>query len=286
MMPGDHHWQGARMIDIHTHLVPNSAASGYARAVGSEEMVGFMDSWGISRAVVLPLESPECDFEYALSAEAFAMCEHFPDRLIPFVGVDPRQQRALDKIRHFHQRGARGFGEHKCGLPMDDPRSIAVYRLCGELGLPVLFHMDPGINDDEAGLPRLARALRECSDTVFIAHGPGWWSAVSTDDDRSGGYPKGPVKPEGAADRLLSGCPNLYADISAGSGHNALTRDSTFTPGFLARHWRKLLFGTDFFQAGHTPPQMNWLRSYLMPQEWRRAIAGENAGRLLRPPAC
>jgi predicted TIM-barrel fold metal-dependent hydrolase len=270
------------MIDIHTHLIPNSAASGYPPCVTPQQLLAAMEASGIAQAVVLPLESPECDAEYALSADVFAACAQFPERLIPFVGVDPRAQRALDKIRHYHQRGARGFGEHKCGLAMDDVRSLAVYRLCGELGLPVLFHMDPAINSDGPGLPGLERALRECRDTTFIAHGPAWWSAISADDPRDGSYPAGPVKPTGAGDRLLSECPNLYADISAGSGHNALTRDPAFTQGFLARHWRKLLFGTDFYQVGDLPPQVEWLKTCSMPEQWRQAIAEGNAQRALR----
>lgn len=269
------------MLDIHTHLIPTSEAAGYSATVAAQELVAAMDAWGVAQAVVLPLESPECDAEYSLSAQVLEDCGRFPARLIPFVGVDPRAQRALPKVGHFQSRGARGFGEHKCGLAMDDPRSLALYRRCGELGLPVLFHMDPALNWDEAGLPRLERALRECRETVFIAHGPAWWSAVSADDDRQGGYPEGPVKPTGAADRLLGEYPNLYADISAGSGHNALTRDLAFTEGFLARHWRRLLFGTDFFQRGQEVPQVAWLRSTPMPEEWRRAIGGETARRLL-----
>jgi predicted TIM-barrel fold metal-dependent hydrolase len=75
--------------------------------------------------------------------------------------------------------------------------------------------------------------------------------------------------------------PNLYADISAGSGHNALTRDPAFTEGFLERHWRKLLFGTDFFNVGQEVPQVEWLRGYAMPEEWRTAIGSGNAARVL-----
>lgn len=269
------------MIDVHTHLIRTSTASGYDRCVTPEELLAAMDDWGISRAVILPLESPECDTEYALNADVFAACERWPDRLVPFVGVDPRQQRALDKIRRYHRRGARGFGEHKCGLPMDHPLSMAIYRLCGQLRLPVLFHMDPGINDDDVGLPGLARVLRECPDTLFIAHGPSWWSAISADDDRAGTYPKGPVQPGGAADRLLAEFPNLYADISAGSGHNALTRDPAFAEGFLSRHWQKLLFGTDFFWVGYLPPQLDWIKVTPMPEEWHEAIAQGNARRIL-----
>ena len=236
-----------KKIDIHTHLIPYAAASEYPRSVTPQELIAAMDEWGVGQAVVLPLESPECQTEYSLSAQVLELCQQHPDRLIPFVGVDPRADKALDKTRHYHARGAKGFGEHKCGLAMDDPRSMRVYQLCGELGLPVLFHMDYELNYDEAGLPRLARALREAKDTVFIGHGPHWWSAISAEDPRSPGHPSGP----------------------------------DFTAGFLERHWRKLLFGTDYFIAGDEIPQPEWLATQAMPEEWREAIGGGNARRLL-----
>src|SRR2546428_12866097 len=39
--------------------------------------------------------------------------------------------------------------------------------------------------------------------------------------------------------------PNVYGELSAGSGLNALTRDKSFTRNFLTRHRDKLLFGSD-----------------------------------------
>ncbi len=58
-------------------------------------------------------------------------------------------------------------------------------------------------------------------------------------------YPKGPVKKGGLTDRFLSDYPNLYGDLSAGSGLNALTRDPDFARGFLERHRRRLIWGSD-----------------------------------------
>jgi predicted TIM-barrel fold metal-dependent hydrolase len=58
-------------------------------------------------------------------------------------------------------------------------------------------------------------------------------------------YPKGPVTPGGLTDRYLVDYPNLFGDLSAGSGLNALTRDEEFTRGFLERHQSKLLYGSD-----------------------------------------
>jgi predicted TIM-barrel fold metal-dependent hydrolase len=53
------------------------------------------------------------------------------------------------------------------------------------------------------------------------------------------------VKKGGLSDKWLSGFPNLYGDISANSGNNALARDPDFSRGFVARHKEKLIFGSD-----------------------------------------
>jgi uncharacterized protein len=53
------------------------------------------------------------------------------------------------------------------------------------------------------------------------------------------------VKPGGLTDKLLGDHANMYADLSAGSGLNAITRDQEFYRGFIARHSAKLLWGSD-----------------------------------------
>jgi predicted TIM-barrel fold metal-dependent hydrolase len=49
----------------------------------------------------------------------------------------------------------------------------------------------------------------------------------------------------GVTDTWLGEFPNLFADMSANSGNNALSRDASFTADFLKRHQDKLLFGSD-----------------------------------------
>ena len=74
----------------------------------------------------------------------------------------------------------------------------------------------------------------------------------------------------------------MYADLSAGSGYNAITRDPDFTQGFIERHWRKLLFATDYLTPGDKLPQIKWMRQTPMAEEHRQAIAEGNARRILR----
>jgi len=122
--------------------------------------------------------------------------------------------------------------------------------------------------------------LKQFPHVKFVGHGPAFWSAISADDPRRG-YPKGPVKPGGALDRLLETYENLYADLSAGSGYNAMTRDPDFALGFISRHWRRLLWGSDIVGVHESHPQVEWIKSVPIPEDARKAIMDGNARTLL-----
>jgi len=81
--------------------------------------------------------------------------------------------------------------------------------------------------------------------TRFIGHADAFWANISAGYANDVAYPTGPVQRGGVTDKLLSDYPNLYGDLSANSGNNALYRDPEFTPGFLTRHQDKLMFGSD-----------------------------------------
>ncbi len=129
-------------------------------------------------------------------------------------------------------------------------------------------------------MPRLESCLKEFKNVKWVGHGPGFWSAISADDPR-GGYPPDPIKPGGALDRLLSEYDNLYADLSAGSGYNAMTRDPEFALGFVKRHWRKLIWGSDYMGHNQPIPQVKWLADLDISEEMKLAIARGNAENLL-----
>jgi hypothetical protein len=50
---------------------------------------------------------------------------------------------------------------------------------------------------------------------------------------------------EGKVVQLLRDYPNVYGDLSAGSGHNAVSRDPEFGYWFLTEFQDRLCFGTD-----------------------------------------
>jgi len=269
-------------IDFHVHLgrlfreeYPSHTP------LTAHQLIDRMNREGIEMAVLLSLESPEGLWGYALTEDTVAARDLYPERLIAFAAVDPRYPMSAQFLDHaIRNLGCQGVGEHVCGLALDDELCKVLYRKCDEYGVPIVVEIAEDLCWDEAGLPRLEACLREFPDAQWVGHGPAFWSAISADDPRSG-YPTGPVKPGGALDRLLEEYDNLYADISAGSGYNAMTRDPEFTAGFIERHWRKLLFGTDYLSPGDELPVISWLREVPLPESIRQAIGGENARGLL-----
>jgi predicted TIM-barrel fold metal-dependent hydrolase len=240
-----------------------------------------MDRSGIDMGVLLALESPEGAWGYFLNEEVVAARNAYPERLVAFLCVDPRYPRAAEHIDYFVEKhGCKGFGEHVNGLAFDDPRNLRIYAKCNEHKLPLVFEISSDLCYDAVGLPCLEACLKVYTDVKFVGHGPAFWSAISAEDPR-GGYPKGRIKPGGAVDRLLADYANLYADLSAGSGHNAMTRDPEFTLGFIERHWRKLLWGSDIVGVHEEHPQIEWMRNLQASVEIRDAIADKNARRLL-----
>jgi predicted TIM-barrel fold metal-dependent hydrolase len=238
----------------------------------------------------LPLVSPESSSYLNLTERALEAAHAHPDRLIPFCCIDPRTSYGGGRaglrtmLKAYVDLGAKGFGEHKAGLPIDDRRMMALYEVCDDLNLPVLFHCDDQRGTDAPGLPGTERVLTAFPKVNFIGHGPGFWASISGDATAKdlGGYPKGPVAPGGVLDRLFDAHKNLWGDLSAGSGANAVGRDRDFGRSFLLRRADRLLFGTDYLKPGQPVPQFELLAGFNLPEEVEAKIYRENAVRLLK----
>jgi len=272
------------MIDFHTHLGKVHFPNLKMKPLSADQLIDTMNRLGIYKSVLLPLDSPEASGAYFTNFEALEAWEKYPERFIPFCAVDPRRDNVTAQINAFINMGCKGFGEHKVGLAIDDERSKKIYTICGEKNLPILMHLDPGLNSDEAGLPRLEALLKEMPETKFIMHGPGWWTEISGDNQERGGYPTGKIMPGGRVDILLQEYPNLYSDLSAGSAYNALTRDPEYTPEFLERNWKKLLFATDYLHADQEVSIVDYVNNLQMDKEKVFAIKMGNAMELLDIP--
>ncbi len=275
-----------KTIDMHVHLGQPWADR---EPLTADILLRWMDEHKISHAVVLPLISPEAWY-YPITTEwVLKETEPHRDRLLPFCDIDPRTDylsgyaNILDTLKRYVDAGAIGLGEHKCGTAVDEPRNLDVFRAAGELELPILFHMDTRRNTDRPGLPGLEKALQEAPGAKFIGHAQGWWASISGDvtADQMGVYPKTPVAPGGAIDRLMDKYPNLYGEFSAGSGANSLSRDPAFGREFLIRRADRLLFGTDYLTPDQNIPQFGLFDQFDLPEDVRDKIFRGNAKELL-----
>lgn len=297
------------IIDFHTHIGDLRSPGRLHRVpITAEDLIARLDDEGINRAVVLPWpnapEAVEFPGLFAPQPDVIGQIREaarYPDRLIPFGNADPRWGGNSPRVdfswllERFVEMGCLGIGEVAANLPFDDPRVVNLFRQCGQWNLPVTIESTgPGEGRyglvDVAGSPHLERLLQQAPDTLIVGHGPGFWADISGDaktEDRLG-YPQGPVVEGGGVPRLLRTYPNLYADLSAGSGFNALTRDEAFGVRFLNEFQDRLLFGTDvcFADAEGRMPHLTFLRRLhsegRIDQETLEKILYRNALRLLR----
>ena len=271
-------------IDVHTHIGWVNERYG---AFGVDDLLRWMDRRGVDQAVLLPLESPEASFRYTLTTECLAAAAQHPDRLIPFAVFDPRAVSRPEGtevlFRRAEEAGARGYGECKVALPLDDARLARHFQACAARGWPALLHIDSVRLVDRVGLPRLEALIQHLPSVTFIGHATGWWSGISGDvtPETFHRYNTGPVAPSGALDRLLATYPNVYGDISATSGFTALTRDPAFGRAFCVRHRHKLLFGTDKLDSAREPRQFDLPELLDLPQDVWRDITEHNPRRVL-----
>ncbi len=289
------------VIDIHEHCI---LKPGFMRpgkdftVVTAGELVEIMDREGIDQMVVLPCTSPETFHFVQSNEEVFQAVDQYPGRFIKFCHVDPRLdmnyiQYDFEPILSYYKSiGAVGMGELTANLWWDDPRVQNLLRGCEAVGFPVIFHIATQEFNTyglitERGLGGLERALQRFPELRLLGHSPGFWSEVSGDcgADR-GGYPKSKVMPGGRVPQLMREYPNLFGDLSAGSGWNALARDPEWGYEFIDEFQDRLLLGLDICWPGNNACQLlEFLRSAIeekkISQEAFDKIMGGNAVKLL-----
>jgi predicted TIM-barrel fold metal-dependent hydrolase len=194
---------------------------------------------------------------------------------------------ATQEIDRSLKDGAVVIGEQKFGVACDSPEMQRLYQLARAHGVPVLLHFQFEMYNH--GFERFHRMLEQYPTVRFIGHAQTWWANIDRNHtDQRVLYPKGPVAPGGLTDRYLRDYENMYGDLSAGSGLNALTRDEPFTREFLTRHQDKLLFGSDCSDHAGSGPACQGaqtiaaIRRLSPTTSIERKLLYENAKRLFR----
>jgi len=262
-----------------------------------------MDRYGIDQTWLLSWESPPDEYDPAYTyctpdigangPISFSRCisyaDRAPGRFILGFAPDPRRPDAIDRLRAAMEIfDAKVCGELKLRMMYDNPDALRMFRFCGEKQLPVLVHIDyefdTGVKYPRpnwwygGGIEPFERAIAACPETNFIGHAPGFWAHISGDNlfDKEA-YPTGKVVPGGKIVDMLQKNPNLYCDMSAGSGCNALKRDPEFTKQFLTEYQDRILYGRDYFDNEH----QEFLATLNLSQEISDKIFFKNAQKLI-----
>lgn len=250
-------------LDLHTHVYkyPYPTPSGFDLFCTPEEVLHRHAEIGVDRAVLLPVVSSEMYMPQSMG-EIIELCNQSEGRWLPFCNIDPRiYSNSSDAdvgflIDFYKKQGCLGMGEFMPNLPWLDPRVQNLLHHTEAAGLPLLFDITGrenrsyGIYDD-MGLVQLETCLQKFPNLIFIGHGPAFWSEIGTlrkPEDRYG-YPHYPIDAEGRVPELLRTYPNLWFDLSAGSGYTAMMRSPEYTVKFLNEFADRAMFGTDICYA-------------------------------------
>jgi len=290
-------------IDIHVHSSLNPLIwEGKARHATPQQLIERYDKLGIEKGVLLPGVGPDASYQLRPTEIILQICEMFPDRFIPFCNVDPRQLSnspfsPLGKLlTYYKEKGCKGIGEVCANLPIISPMVQNLFKSAEELRMPLTFHLAPQIGDfyglyDEVGLPGLDYSLGKFPDLIFLGHSQPFWAEIGELEkpgDRYG-YPDYPVKKEGVLPKLMREHKNLYGDLSAGSGYNALARDIDHAISFLNEFQDRLFFGTDICAPDTPTPLVDFLIKLKEEDKISEVVfnkvARENAIKLLNIPA-
>ena len=288
-----------KKIDIHAHCVLFPEYTPKYRDNGctiphDEMMFDFYEKLNIEMGVLLPIVSPEAQLCVLPSENSKYLADKHPDRFLWFCNVDPRSfTNSKDSelgylLEHYKSLGAKGVGELTSNLYTDDPKTDNLFGFCAELDFPVTIHIAPSPEGhygiiDELGLPRLEKMLKKHPKLRIFGHSQYFWSEIGENNDEiRGTYPTGKVK-EGRLHYLLRNYENLFCDLSAGSGANALMRDREHAAKFIEEFSDRLMYGCDICAKVNTFPFA--FDEFLTSMRASGEISEENYRKLVRENA-
>lgn len=257
-----------KKIDLHLHLTPFQIPKlGKLNLTSGKNMLPHLEELGIEKGVLM--SSAEGGMPFGTNKANRKICQQFPDRYAWMCAVSPKgKEPVYDRLARFQQQGAIGIGELTCNHRLDDPFLQELFAAAEKLGMPVTMHMSPeegysyGVVD-EPGLPLLEQVLQCYPNLKILGHSQTFWIEMSGDAPRDkegrNSWGSGPIVPGGRVPELFEKYPNLYGDLSANSGGNAIMRDEEFGLAFLERYADRLFFATDMVNKDMVFPLGAWL---------------------------
>lgn len=236
------------IIDIHQH-------TDYAGRP-HDVLLAHQRAMGITKTILLPAGTPAFGTSThmgktnGLQAKCsgndvcYAIAQQYPNEFTFGANEVPDLPDAINEIEKYLKLGAKVIGELKFGVDCDSKEMQQIYKLAEAHNVPVLMHWQ--FQMFNYNFERFPKMLEKYPKVNFIGHAQTWWANIDKGHtDQSILYPKTKVTPGGLTDRLLSDYPNMFGDMSAGSGLLSMTRDEDHAHEFLTRHQNKLLYGSD-----------------------------------------
>ena len=183
-------------IDFHVHAFADKIAARTIAALSETAWVKpatdgtlsateeAMRGWGVDGFVLLSIATKPSQHLVCNNWAASAKCDH----IFPFGSVHPDGEDVMQELERIKSLGLYGIKLHPDyqHFFVDEPRLFPIYKKCGELGLPIIFHagLDPVSPSEIHCTPEMAAViLDKFPDTTMIfAHlgGNSFWDDVET----------------------------------------------------------------------------------------------------------
>lgn len=209
----------ARIIDFHTHPMYPLEDIG--------KILDFMDKCGVEKTLSLGLPR-----EHGGNERLFALRKLAPSRIIGGPFVDPRNLKAFDELKKFHDEGCRILKLFpNYGYYPDDVQFVSFFEKAAQMGFGILSHCG-WLGTDKVCSTRYARpgrfeeVFRRFPDMLFVmAHMGG-----------IDGFVEGIM--------YTTRTKNVYLDSTPGQSHWVFAHSPEFVRGMPHE---RLLLGTDGF---------------------------------------
>ncbi len=252
-------------IDIHLHVsLEQRKLNEKTTLGGATEMRNHLQSLNISKGIIQSMGEGSDGNE-----EAKKISEKFPDFFYWMSNLNFENiETIFERLKTYNEEGCVGVGELMINKSIRHPFIQEIFASAEKLDLPILFHMSPeegysyGIVD-KPGLPYLEEALAKYPNLKIIGHSQAFWQEISgdanPDKEVRNSWGSGKVVAGGSLIHLLDTYPNLYCDLSANSGGQAILRDEDHGLAFLEKYQDKLMFGSDLANVNMEFPLADWL---------------------------
>ena len=264
------------VIDFHVHTFPDAIAERAVKKLA--DISGITPSTDGTVGATLPvLRHARVDTGVSLNIatspkqmhtindHAAVLNRELGGRLISFGSVHPDAPDAVEELRRIKQLGLPGIKLHPDyqGFMVDEERLFPIYEMCGELGLPIVFHAgwdcySPElIHNPPARSARVAKLFPRTR--MVLAH-------------------LGGLKQWDEVERHLCGLENVYFDTAIIASHIDPAQAVRVMRNHPADH---VLLGSD---CPWEDPAVSvaFIENLPVSERRKRQILGENAQRLLR----